>query len=121
MNAVDELAGALCSISRPAVMRRFLSELHTPSELRDMALRWRLMKMLKLGRTQREIARDLKISLCKITRGSRILKDRASVTNRVINPSADLRPGGRRVLQCRTRRRLEHQRPGGTRINDAEG
>ena len=84
MNAISELSVVLCSINSPAVMRKFLSELQTPSELKDLTLRWRLMKMLKLGRTQREIARDLKISLCKITRGSRIIKNRASVTNKVI-------------------------------------
>ena len=84
MNAISELSGVLCSINNPAIMRKFLSELQTPSELKDLTLRWRLMKMLKLGRTQREIARDLKISLCKITRGSKILNDRASVTNKVI-------------------------------------
>jgi TrpR family trp operon transcriptional repressor len=84
MDEVSELAGVLCSIDSPAVMRRFLSELHTPAELEDLVLRWRLMRMLRMGRTQREISHELGISLCKITRGSRILKDRHSVTNKVM-------------------------------------
>ncbi|MBI4350006.1 MAG: hypothetical protein HY550_01075 [Elusimicrobia bacterium] len=40
--------------------------------------------MLGRGRPQRGIARELKISLCKITRGSKILKSRGSVTKTLI-------------------------------------
>jgi len=74
MNALEELSAALASVSDPGRMRKFLEELHTPAELKDMDLRWRLLKMLDRGHPQREIARRLKISLCKITRGSKILK-----------------------------------------------
>ena len=84
MNPITELAGVLCAINNQAAMLKFLSEIHTPGELRDISLRWRLMKMLKAGRAQRDIARELKISLCKITRGSKILKNLASVTNQFL-------------------------------------
>lgn len=84
MNRIAELAGVLCAIDDQPTMLKFLAEIHTPGELRDLSLRWRLMKMLKAGRAQREIARKLKISLCKITRGSRILRNRASATNKFI-------------------------------------
>ena len=84
MNALNELSAALASVNEQGSMLRFLEELHTPSELKDMALRWRLLKMLNQGYPQREIARKLKISLCKITRGSRILKDRSSVIKELI-------------------------------------
>jgi TrpR family trp operon transcriptional repressor len=79
MNALEELSAALASVSDPGRMRKFLEELHTPAELKDMGLRWRLLKMLDRGHPQREIARRLKISLCKITRGSKILKTRGSM------------------------------------------
>lgn len=46
----------------------------TPRERRDIGLRWRLVKLLALGMTQRAIAHKLGISLCKITRGARELK-----------------------------------------------
>ena len=35
--------------------------------------------MLKEGKTQREIAKELKVSLCKVTRGSKILKQTNSI------------------------------------------
>lgn len=84
MNALNEVAGALCGINSPQRMRKFLAELFTPAELEDTALRWRLLKMLKAGRTQRDIASELNISLCKITRGSKILKDRNSEINQIL-------------------------------------
>lgn len=80
IKALDELSAALASVNERGAMLKFLGELHTPAELKDMALRWRLLKMLHQGYPQREIARKLKISLCKITRGSRLLKSRNSVT-----------------------------------------
>ena len=84
MNTLDELSAALASVTGQKNMLRFLEEIHTPSELKDLGLRWRLLKMLHQGYPQREIARKLKISLCKITRGSKILKGRNSVTKELI-------------------------------------
>jgi len=40
--------------------------------------------MLKEGRTQRAIAHELKVSLCKVTRGSKILKDKNSVITKYL-------------------------------------
>ncbi|MFA6093452.1 MAG: Trp family transcriptional regulator [Elusimicrobiota bacterium] len=76
--------GALVSIKSEARMGRFLKEILTPDELRSVMLRWRLIQMLNSGHSQRDIARRLRISLCKITRGSRILKNRRSVTAAMI-------------------------------------
>ncbi|PKK90009.1 MAG: transcriptional regulator [Candidatus Wallbacteria bacterium HGW-Wallbacteria-1] len=75
-----ELSTAMASISDSGEMARFLSEIHTQAELKDMVLRWRLMIMLREGVSQRGIASSLGISLCKITRGSKILKRKNSVT-----------------------------------------
>jgi len=83
----EDLAGletALASVTDPAVMRRLLRELHTPGELRALGLRWRLLKLLDGGAPQRTIAARLHVSLCKITRGARILRDRGSVTRTLI-------------------------------------
>ena len=84
MNALNELSAALAAVNDPVNMRKFLREIHTPGELKDLALRWRLLKMLDRGYPQRGIARELKISLCKITRGSKILKTRNSITRTLI-------------------------------------
>ena len=46
-------------------------------------LRW-ILKMLKSGNSQREIAKELHVSLCKITRGAAILKDKNAITNKIL-------------------------------------
>lgn len=82
--AFDKVTAVLASITSPDEMRRFLFELLTPGEVRDITLRWNLLELLAEGVTQRKIAEDLKISLCKITRGSKILKQKGAVTARVL-------------------------------------
>ena len=42
------------------------------------------MKLLLAGRTQRSIAAELGLSLCKITRGSRELKSPNSICRKLI-------------------------------------
>jgi TrpR family trp operon transcriptional repressor len=82
--AFASVAEVLASISSSAEMGRFLEELLTPGEVRDIALRWKLLEMLSRGVPQRKIAEELQVSLCKITRGSRILKQKGAVTARVL-------------------------------------
>lgn len=79
MKDKNDLASALVAVRGAGHMRRLLREMLTPDELRNVQLRWRLMQMLHEGQSQRAIARRLRISLCKITRGSRILKNTKSV------------------------------------------
>ena len=80
MDSLDRLAAVFCEIDDIASMKRFLAEIFTPAEIDDFVLRWRLMELLHKGLTQREISSRLGISLCKITRGSKVLKTRDSVT-----------------------------------------
>lgn len=83
-DSTRELAEAFCRIDKPAVMSKFFEEIFTPAEIDDFVLRWRLMEMLLEGVPQREISSELGISLCKITRGSRILKKKNSVTEKIL-------------------------------------
>jgi TrpR family trp operon transcriptional repressor len=69
-----ELSGALAEIKDSALIESLMRCLLTPAETADIAARWALVKELDRKIPQREIARDLGISLCKITRGSRELK-----------------------------------------------
>lgn len=71
---IREVAALFAGVPNRRNMRRMLDELLTPSELYDLALRWKLLQRLQAGFPQRRIAADLGVSLCKITRGSRILK-----------------------------------------------
>ena len=84
MESAKKLVEVLCRITEPAVMRRFFSEIFTPAEIDDFVLRWRLMEMLQNGVSQRDIATELGVSLCKITRGSKVLRTGNSITERIL-------------------------------------
>ncbi len=62
----------------------FLFEILTDAELITLSKRWRIINLLKQGLTQREIANELKVSLCKVTRGSKILKNKKSIINKYL-------------------------------------
>jgi len=70
----EELARVLAATDDPGLVRDFLTSLLTPSERLDVAARWELVNRIDLGETQRRVAQELGVSLCKITRGSRELK-----------------------------------------------
>ena len=79
-SSLDAISTVLCQIDQPAAMGRFLAEILTPAEQQALALRWQLMERLAAGVPQRQIAAELGISLCKITRGAKILKDPTAIT-----------------------------------------
>lgn len=66
-------------------MEILFQEIFTPAEINTLSLRWQLLKDLYEGKTQRKIAAEHKISLCKITRGSKILKTEGSYLKRVLD------------------------------------
>jgi TrpR family transcriptional regulator, trp operon repressor len=74
---LSEMSLAL-SKADPELVKEFLYSLFTSSEADEIAKRWALVKQIAQGRPQREIAKDLGLSLCKITRGSRELKKESS-------------------------------------------
>jgi TrpR family trp operon transcriptional repressor len=82
--SMSEIARALAATSDPKIILRFLESLLTANELREIASRWELVKRLKQGQSQRQIARQLGLSLCKITRGSRELKKKDAPFQRMI-------------------------------------
>ncbi len=66
-------------------MEVLFQEIFTPNEIDTLTLRWQLLKDLHEGKTQRKIAADHKISLCKITRGSKLLKADGSYLKQVLD------------------------------------
>jgi TrpR family transcriptional regulator, trp operon repressor len=78
------LPGAFLEIRDLGAMRRFFDEIFTSAEKETLALRWELMKRLAEGKSQRAIAAELGLSLCKITRGAKVVHDPVSVTNRIL-------------------------------------
>jgi TrpR family transcriptional regulator, trp operon repressor len=97
MKALTEISGALARLADPALIEGFLSGLLTANEMKRIELRWELSKELYHGKSQRKIAEELGISLCKITRGSRELKKEKSALKRVIEESLNPKKKGGRL------------------------
>lgn len=83
-NGLDDVAKALARLNDSAKIERLLRELLTPAECRDLASRWDILKLMKQGRSQRSVANELKVSLCKVTRGARILRKGDSVVETLL-------------------------------------
>lgn len=84
MAAIDEMVNAFVGIKDSLHMKKLFKELFTPAEIKTLELRWLLVKKLYEGIPQRKIASELGISLCKITRGSKVLKSKESLIARIL-------------------------------------
>jgi len=86
---VDETIRELCHLIKMADSEEFTYEffvnLFTAPERKDFANRWLLVKEIDKGTTQREIAKKFNMSLCKITRGSKILHEPDSAFRKMLN------------------------------------
>jgi TrpR family trp operon transcriptional repressor len=82
---IAELARILAKTNDQDLIEDFFRCLLTPAEIADIAARWALVKSLDQKIPQREIAKTLGLSLCKITRGSRELKKPHSAFRRMLN------------------------------------
>ena len=72
--AYEDILSVIAGLDDKEEIRKLFDDLFTDAEVADFVLRWLLMDDLKRGRSQRDIARNRNISLCKITRGSKMLK-----------------------------------------------
>ena len=79
MKNIEEISTLIKNFYTEAEIVAFFKELLTESEIETLSKRWRIMRMLVEGSTQREIANELGVSLCKVTRGSKILKNKDSI------------------------------------------
>ena len=70
-------------------MRRLFEDVFTEAERTDIAKRWYIFKELYKGTPQRKIAKEMEVSLCKITRGSKTLKSDDSVIRKVLSEMYD--------------------------------
>jgi len=94
---IDEMSRALAGADA-VLIQDFLYSLFTPSEADEIAKRWALVKRIAEGVPQRDIAKELGLSLCKITRGSRELKKEGSSFRRMLERA------GYRVNEARNQR-----------------
>ena len=89
MDNIEELTEIFAKETDKKRIRKLMQEILTPAELTDLAKRWFLMKELYNGKAQRKIAKEMEISLCKITRGSKILKDSDSEFRKILGQMYD--------------------------------
>jgi TrpR family trp operon transcriptional repressor len=69
-----DLYELFASVDTPKEAKLLLNDILTPQELESLAERWQLIQALHTGKSQRDIAKDLGVSISKITRGSRMLQ-----------------------------------------------
>ena len=70
----EDLLKIVLSIKDKEELKSFIDDMFTEKEVEDVVQRYLLMDGLYKGKSQRDIARDRSMSLCKITRGSKMLK-----------------------------------------------
>jgi TrpR family trp operon transcriptional repressor len=83
-DALKELSRALALTNDAGLIEEFLRSILTKTEVEEISSRWALVRMIDEGKSQRKVAQDLGLSLCKITRGSRELKRERSPFKRMI-------------------------------------
>lgn len=86
---IKEISKFILRLNSEKEVYAFLSDLFTESEISALSKRWRILSMLAEGRTQRDIAKDLNVSLCKVTRGSKILNDKTSIVTKYFMEDSD--------------------------------
>lgn len=84
MDAILEISHIIRKLKTDKEVYSFLQEVLTQAELIDLSKRWRILEMLNEGYTQRDIAKALNVSLCKITRGSQIINDKNAVSTKYL-------------------------------------
>ncbi|PIS04664.1 MAG: transcriptional regulator [Candidatus Buchananbacteria bacterium CG10_big_fil_rev_8_21_14_0_10_42_9] len=79
-----ELVDVIQKISRnKKLLHEFLEDLFTPNELAEIPTRWQIVKQLKKGVPQREVALNLHTGIATVTRGARELIDKKGGFNLV--------------------------------------
>ena len=84
MDEINEISKILISLKNQNEISRFLTELFTKNEILTLSKRWRILKMLSENFTQRDIVKQLQVSLCKVTRGAKVLKDKNAVITKCL-------------------------------------
>ena len=81
---ITDLSVFIANLKTSNEIINFMTEILTQAELETLSKRWCIIKMLNAGFTQREIAQNLQVSLCKVTRGAKILKNKNSIVSKYL-------------------------------------
>jgi len=86
MNNQDtySICEVISKFKKPEEVQEFFGEIFTQSELNDVVQRWNILKRLSENESQRTISKALSVSLCKVTRGAKILKNEQSLTRQIL-------------------------------------
>ncbi|MBQ7764007.1 transcriptional regulator [bacterium] len=79
MKNLHEISKLVKNLHTEKEIESFFKELLTEAEIETLSKRWRILELLDKGETQRNIAKELQVSLCKVTRGAKILKNKTSI------------------------------------------
>jgi len=71
---IDTFAALLQKLESQQQVSNFLEALLTPKELDEIANRMEIIRLLRLGTSQREVAQQLGVGIATVTRGARVLK-----------------------------------------------
>ena len=85
MKNIKQLSSFISQLQTQTEVEQLLFELLTSSEINVLSKRWRILNLLNEGNTQRDIAKELSVSLCKVTRGAKILKNKNTIINKYFN------------------------------------
>lgn len=69
-------------------LHELLFDLLSPTEYKDLAVRWQIIKLLERNIPQREIAKRLHVSIATVTRGSRELMNKKGGFQKVLKKYA---------------------------------
>ncbi len=87
--AYDDLLKLFTDVEDVDDMKALFEDMFTSAELKDFTIRWKLMNELYEHIPQRTIASQLGISLCRITRGSKMLKKKDGYVRRKLSERYD--------------------------------
>ena len=84
MREIKQISSFIYKLQNEVEIECLLKELLTNSEINVLSKRWRILELINKGRTQRDIAKELKVSLCKVTRGAKLLKNSDTVIHKYL-------------------------------------
>ena len=85
----EDLLDIVLGLKDKEELKSFIEDMFTDKEMEDVVQRYLLMDDLYKGKSQRDIARDRSMSLCKITRGSKMLKKKNGFMRRFFSNKYD--------------------------------
>ena len=88
MTPLEELITIFSETDEVNAMKKLFNELFTDSERKDFESRWQSLQLVHQKVPQRQIAKKIRISLCKITRASKILKNKQSFFKQILDKQA---------------------------------